>query len=242
MGVLVVLAIVIVGGAAAFAWESFSKPVPAINGAPVTTSATGAASAASTMQAAAQPAPGVTASEPPNGPSAPMPASAVPPAAIASSQSTASAQAAAPMDRSLQIATDLVRKGEQAYARGDYAVAIRSAHSALDVYPGHAGAERLLRRADAARQRRAAEQQQRQQQAQQAQQQAAAAALAKQRAAAAAALPPPPTPDQLYDQRAHSECARGLFGKACRHRIRQQVRAGASLTAPGANVCKALRD
>jgi hypothetical protein len=142
------------------------------------------------------------------------------------------------VDHTLQMASDLVRKGERAYARGDYPTAIRHAHSALDVRPGYADAERLLKRAQAA-QRRIAEQQEeeaRRQAAAQAEQARAAAA------ARAAQAPPAPTPDQIYDRRAHDECARGFFGKACRHKIRQEVCVGVSLTAPGTSVCRDLKD
>ena len=46
------------------------------------------------------------------------------------------------------------------------------------------------------------------------------------------------TPDELYNSEAHSQCARGLFGVACRHRIRKQVCAGISSGAAGASVCE----
>lgn len=46
-----------------------------------------------------------------------------------------------------------------------------------------------------------------------------------------------PTPDELYNSEAHSQCAGGLFGKDCRHRIREQICAGVAPGSPGATVC-----
>lgn len=136
-------------------------------------------------------------------------------------------QAAPPptVDPAVQLASERTRRGERAYARGDYETAISAARSALDAKPGFKRAERLIRRAQDA-QARIADQQMQQQ-----------AEAARARAAAAAAAPPKPTPDEIYNQRAHDECHRGFFGKSCRHKIREQVCQGVPPGTAGATVC-----
>lgn len=153
------------------------------------------------------------------------------PTAVAEQAPDAVAPAPAPVDHTLQIAANLVRKGNRAYADGDYETAVRHAKSALDVRPGYADAERLLRRSYAAQQG-VSEHQAR------AQQQQVADVQEPVQAAAAPAAPAGPTPDQVYNQRAHSECARGMFGKSCRHKIRVEVCAGIAPGTPGATECK----
>lgn len=157
----------------------------------------------------------------------------VPDAVAAAPENVAhnAAPAPAPVDHTLQIAANLVRKGNRAYADGDYETAVRHAKSALDVRPGYADAERLLRRSYAAQQG-VSEHQAR------AQQQQVADVQEPVQAAAAPAVPAAPTPDQVYNQRAHSECARGMFGKSCRHKIRVEVCAGIAPGTPGATECK----
>ena len=137
------------------------------------------------------------------------------------------AAAPPPVDPTLRIASDLVRKGERAYSRGDYDAAVRQANSALDAHAGYVPAVKLMRRAYAA-QKKAEEQRAEQERLAAAEQ----ARIAAEQAAAQA-----PKPDDVYDQRAHSECAPGLFGKACRRKVRAQVCAGVEPGAPGSTVC-----
>lgn len=259
IGVLAAILVIVLGGAAAFAYFKFFKAPGTVAGAnAMVTSASSAgampATAASTQgmtsmasapsgsnapasdevaaaqeaAASAQTTAAVQEQTPPVAPAATEPVAAAPPV-------SAPAQPAAPVDHGLKIASDLVDKGERAYSRGDYDDAIRHARSALDVRPGYSRAQRLLSRARSAQQRAVAQEQSRQAEA-------VAAADAAARAKAAALAAATPTPDQIYGDRAHKECARGFFGKACRHKIRQQVCAGVSLTAPGTSVCKDLKD
>jgi Double zinc ribbon len=244
IGVLAAVIVIVLAGAA-FAYFKFAKPAhdtEAANGAPASALSSTAAmpvapvSAASTAVASATSSPTTSAVATP-APTERAPAATMPAETLAPSAAT-SVAAAPPVDHTLQMASDLVHKGERAYTRGDYQTAIRHAHSALDVHPGYVDAERLLRRAQAA-QRRIAEQQQ-----EEARREAAAQAERARAAATAQAAqtPPAPTPDQIYNRRAHDECARGFFGKACRHKIRQEVCVGVSLTAPGTSVCRDLKD
>lgn len=244
-----VVVVVIVLAVAAFAYFRFFKAAPqgaavvatpaasapAVGSAPtLATAQPGAASAPAAVPPAAPAAsePAAPAAQP----AAPAPQPAEQPAVASAPTATAPAEVApAPVDQTLQVAAGLVRKGERAYAQGDYEQAYRHARSALDVHPGYAPAERLMRRAEQTQQQVAAQQAQ-------AQSQAAAAAAARDQAAAAAAAPPKPTPDEIYNQRAHSECARGLFGKSCRHKVRVAVCQGVSPDAPGATVCKGQDD
>lgn len=267
LGVVAVVVLGIVGVAAYFVYAAFMKPATPTG---IAATPAPAASVSATLPPASPIAPDARPSTDANGNAAVAGAQpASPPSAAAPSQvaeapaGAASAQALAgepptaastpavaeapaqpvaapveqkaappPVDHSLKIASDLVARGEKAYARGDYRAAIRHANSALDVRHGYASAERLLHKAtDAQQQALAAEQRAQAQRADE---------LARQQAAAAAAARP--TPDELYNQRAHSECARGLFGKSCRHKVREQVCAGVSLTAPGTTVCKELKD
>jgi RNA polymerase subunit RPABC4/transcription elongation factor Spt4/flagellar basal body-associated protein FliL len=247
IGVAAVVVIVLAG--AAIAYFKFAKPAPETEAAHVAPAS--AVSSAGVMPTAPAPATSTaivavsgqsspTTAVAPTSASPQTPVVAAPAESAETSAASVAAQAAAvspPVDRTLQMAADLVQKGERAYARGDYQTAIRHAHSALDVHPGYADAERLLKRTQAA-QRRIAEQQEeeaRREAAAQAEQARAAAA------AQAARTPPAPTPDQIYNRRAHDECARGFFGTACRHKIRQAVCVGVSLTAPGTSVCKSLK-
>lgn len=251
--------VVIIIGAAAFAYLRFVKPAP--QGPTGTTQAVGTAEAPASAVSLGADAAKIMAAIAPNatpaastrapaasGPAAP-PASepganvaAVPvPVQAATSASTpvTGTLPAPPVDHTLQVAADLVHKGERAYANGDYESAVHHAKSALDVHPGYADAERLLRRSYAA-QKRISEQQQREQQ--QAAEARAREQQAQAAAAAAAAAAAKPTPDQIYNDRAHSECARGFFGKSCRHKIRVAVCQGADPNAAGASVCKSLDD
>lgn len=148
-------------------------------------------------------------------------------------QEPAAPPPAAPIDHTLKIAADLVQKGERAYAQRNYAKASQHARSALDVHPGYAPAERLLRRAGDAQARVAQRQQQ-------AEQQRLADEQKRKQAEAEAAKPKGPTPDELYNQRAHSECARGFFGKSCRHKVRIAVCQGVKPGSPGSTVCESL--
>ena len=247
IGGLAAAVVVIVLAGAAVAYFRFAKPAPETRATKVApapaVSSSGAMSVASAPAASTAITSGpaafssATSVAPSPAPTEQAQVATVPAESPAASVAT-STPATPPVDHTLQMASDLVRKGERAYARGDYPTAIRHAHSALDVRPGYADAERLLKRAQAA-QRRIAEQQEeeaRRQAAAQAEQARAAAA------ARAAQAPPAPTPDQIYDRRAHDECARGFFGKACRHKIRQEVCVGVSLTAPGTSVCRDLKD
>ena len=234
----------IVLAGAAFAYFKFAKPVPeteaaniapasavssagAMPVAPVPAASTAIAPAVSapTTSAVASPAPAEQASV------AMMPAETHAPSVATSIAATP------PVDHTLQLASELVHKGERAYAQGDYETAVRHARSALDVHAGYAPAERLLQRASATQKRVSEEQEQARREM------AAQAERAKAEAAEQAArTPPAPTPDQIYNRRAHDECARGFFGKACRHKIRQEVCVGVSLTAPGTSVCRDLKD
>jgi hypothetical protein len=252
IGVLAVVVVIVLAGAA-FAYFKFVKPAPETAAADVAPAS--AASGAGAMPVAPMPATS-SASMAGSGQSPPTaavtannasPAAPVMAAPAGTTEAPVAAQAAAvspPVDRTLQMAADLVQKGEAAYARRDYRTAIRHAHSALDVHPGYADAEQLLNRAEAA-QRRIAQQQARQEQAQEEARREAAAEAERAEAAAAAEqaarAKPVPTPDELYNQRAHSECARGFFGSVCRHKVREQVCAGVSLTAPGTSVCRDLK-
>jgi len=56
------------------------------------------------------------------------------------------------IDHSLKVASQLVNRGENAFARQDYSTAIANAKAALDVRPGYVRARRLLDRAEAAQQ------------------------------------------------------------------------------------------
>lgn len=269
IGLIIVVVLVLVGGAAAFAYMKYFRTAPTAEvvasaptmSAPVSEPSASAPAASnalapieSAMEAATAtpgnaqaPVPGapVNAGEGmPQSAPAQQPAPAVEtqpstPAQAAPSQAAPVEQAPPPVDRTVTIAADLVRKGEYAYSQGDYETAVRRAHSALDVRAGYAPAERLLKRAYAA-QKQVSEQQARDQQEQAAEQQRAQAAQA--RAAAAQAAARRPTPDDLYNQRAHSECARGLFGKSCRHKIRVEVCQGVAAGSPGSTVCSELKD
>lgn len=250
IGVIAAVVIVLVGGAGAFAYFKFMKPVPAQQTAAMTavpeSAPTASATNSTTLAASAVAEAGAPVSVPTtSAPSIVAPASEpmAPPQAVAeqpmqSPPATPLPQAAAPtperapppVDHTLKIASELVRKGERAYSQGDYEEAVRHARSALDVRAGFAPAKQLLQRAYAA-QKQIVQQQQREQQLAAEQQQAQAQA-------AAAARPKPPTPDEAYNQRAHSECARGLFGKACRHKVREEVCTGVTVGAPGASVCR----
>ena len=248
------MVVVLVGGAGAFAYFKFFRTAPG----PESVATTPAASTPAAVSAPGDLAPVVSAmadaAAPTSTPEAPanagvpqqatkQQASEPQAAAIAEAQPGPPAQVAPveqapppPVDHTLKIASDLVRKGERAYSDGDYEEAVRHARSALDVRAGYAPAETLLRRAYAA-QKRVSEQQQREQQRIVAEQQRAEAARAQAAAAAKA-----PTPDEIYNQRAHSECARGFFGKSCRHKIRVAVCEGVAPGSPGSTVCGDMND
>ena len=243
-GVLSLVVVIVLAGAAV-AYFKFAKPTQDTEAANVAPAS--AVSSAGAMPIAPVPAASTAIAPAVSSPTTSAVASAAPaeqasvatmPAETRAPSAATSIAAAPPVDRTLQLASNLVHKGERAYARGDYQAAIRHAHSALDVHPGYVDAERLLKRAQAAQQRIAEQQQE------QAQREAAAQAEQARAAAAARAAqtPPAPTPDQIYNRRAHSECARGFFGTACRHKIRQEVCVGVSLTAPGTSVCRDLKD
>jgi hypothetical protein len=238
IGLVTVLVVVAVGGAAAFAYFKFAKPAPQQGVAATSPAVSAPASGTAPAPSAPASVPAANAGEP--APTQPAPEQQTPTVA---SQPGAPAQAAQPeqapppaVDHTLKIAADLVSKGERAYSQGDYERAVRHARSALDVRAGYAPAERLLKRAYAA-QKQVSEQQAREQQQIAAEQQRAQAE--REQAAAAAQAP---TPDAIYNQRAHSECARGLFGKSCRHKVRVAVCEGVKPGSPGSTVCTELKD
>ena len=258
LGVFAAVIVVLLSGAAFFAYYKFFRPVPhaqAMSAAPA--SAAPGPAATTTMPVANAPqATTIATASPAQAPAANAavgePVANTPtqlPVATAPGQQEATPSpsqtaipvsslpprrpeiaTSLPVDHTLRIASDLVRKGERAAARGDYADAIRHARSALDVHPGYSAAERLLRRAQD-------EQQQARAQSVQTESATPPAPLASPQQTVAA-VPSGPTPDELYNQRAHSECARGLFGKACRHQIREQICAGVTPGMQGASLCK----
>lgn len=70
-----------------------------------------------------------------------------------SSLESASAQTkSSSRDRSLQVAADLVGKGQMAFEKQDYSTAIANAKAALDIRPGYVRAEHLLQDAQQAQQ------------------------------------------------------------------------------------------
>jgi hypothetical protein len=242
-GVLSLVVVIVLAGAA-LAYFKFAKPAQdteAANVAPASAASSAGAMpiapvpAASTAIAPAVSSPTTSAVASP-APAEQASVAAMPTVTRAPSAATSIA-ATPPVDHTLQLASELVHKGERAYAQGDYETAVRHARSALDVHAGYAPAERLLQRASATQKRVSEEQEQARREAA-AQAERAKAAAAEQ----AARTPPAPTPDQIYNRRAHDECARGFFGKACRHKIRQEVCVGVSLTAPGTSVFRDLKD
>lgn len=268
IGVIVAVVLIVVGGAAAFAYVKFfhhaqpaetaaETPVasaPAatdtpVNSAPIAMAPAAPAAAASQGVAAAPAGPlsgGSVAGEVATAGSAAAPAAALPPGAASVATAPAPAQTAPAVDQASQQAADLVAQGQNDYARGRYNDAVRKAKSALAAQPGNADAQALLQKATDAQQRvaaqRARERRERAQREKAEQAEAARQAAAEAARKAAVPIPRTPTPDEIYNQRAHSECHRGFFGSHCRHKIREQVCQGVKPGAPGTTVCSGKDD